>query len=96
MRKTKAVYGIFDNQDNCLYIGASSQFNGRIIAHKHAINNLEQAAKHRKSMIHLYEELSQYDSISFRLLGEFNRDELKEREAEYIAQYQPIYNIYKK
>ena len=96
VKKTKGVYGIFDNQDNCLYIGASSQFNGRIIAHKHAINNLEQAAKHRKSMLHLYEELSQYDSISFRLLGEFNRDELKEREAEYIAQYQPIYNIYKK
>lgn len=96
MRKTKAVYGIFDNQDNCLYIGASSQFNGRIIAHKHAINNLEQAAKHRKSMLPLYEELAQYDSISFRILEECYREELAIREAYYISIYNPKFNIYKK
>ena len=96
MRKTKAVYGIFDNQDNCLYVGASSQFNGRVVSHKHAMNNLEQAAKHRKSMLPLYEELSQYDYISFRILEECLREELRDREAYYISIYNPKFNIYKK
>lgn len=92
VRKTKGIYAIFDNQDNCLYIGRSSQFNGRIIAHKHAVNNLEQAAKHRKSMLHLYEELAQYDYISFRLLGEYPKEELVEQEQYYIRLYNPLYN----
>ena len=96
VRKTKGIYGIFDNQNNCLYIGASSQFNGRINSHKHAINNLEQAAKHRKSMLPLYEELAQYESISFRLLEECYREELRIREEYYIFIYNPKFNIYKK
>ena len=94
-RKLKGVYMITDGENNPLYIGASSQFNGRVIAHKHAINNLEQAAKHRKSMLHLYEELAKYDTIHFVLLGEYDRDELKQRETEFIALHKPIYNIYK-
>ena len=96
VRKTKGIYGIFDNKDNCLYIGASSQFNGRINTHKHAINNLEQAAKHRKSMLTLYEELAQYDYISFRLIEECLREDLRDRETYYISIYNPKFNINKK
>lgn len=92
IRKTKAIYGIFSDQNECLYVGASSQFNGRIIAHKHALNNLDQAAKHRKSMFHLYEALSEYKNVSFRVLEECLREELKDRETYYISIYNPIYN----
>jgi hypothetical protein len=95
-RKTKGIYGVFSDKSECLYIGASSQFNGRITAHKHAMNNLDQAKKHRKSMLHLYEELSQYENVTFRLLEECYREELKDREAYYISIYLPIYNKYKK
>jgi hypothetical protein len=90
--KTKGVYMITDNDGNCLYIGRSSQFNGRVVAHKHAVNNLEQAKKHRKSMLHLYEELAQYDTINFVLLGEYPREELKQMEQYYIQLYNPLYN----
>lgn len=96
IRKLKGIYGIFSAENECLYIGASSQFNGRIISHKHAINNLDQAAKHRKTMFHLYEELAQYENVSFRLLEECYREELKDREAYYISIYSPKFNIYKK
>ena len=95
-RKTKGIYGIFNDQDECLYIGASSQFNGRISVHKSLINNLDSAAKHHKSMFRLYEELAQYDSVSFRLLEECYREELKDRETYYISIYNPIFNIYKR
>lgn len=96
IRKTKGIYAIYSDQNEVLYIGASSQFNGRIIAHKHALNNLDQAKKHRKTMYHLYEELSQYENVSFRLLEECYREELKDREAYYISIYSPKFNIYKK
>jgi len=91
-RKTKGIYGIFDDQDNCLYIGASSQFNGRISVHKALINNLDSAAKHHKSMLHLYEELAQYNSVSFRLLEECLREDLRNRETYYISIYNPKFN----
>jgi len=96
IRKTKGIYAIYSDQNEVLYIGASSQFNGRIVAHKHALNNLDQAKKHRKSMFHLYEELAQYENVSFRLLEECYREELKDREAYYISIYSPKFNIYKK
>ena len=94
--KYKGIYGIFDINDKCLYIGASGQFNGRVVAHRHAINNLEMAEKHRKSMYPLYVELAKYETVKFKLLEECPKSELKHREEYYISQYNPIYNIYKK
>jgi len=96
VRKTKAVYGIFDSEDNCLYVGASSQFNGRVQTHKHAINNMDSAKKNHKSMLHLYEELVKYDSVSYRILEECLREDLALIEAYYISIYNPLYNINKK
>jgi hypothetical protein len=95
-RKLRGIYGIFDTQSgDCLYIGRSSQFNGRVLTHKYCINNLEQAHKHHPSMYHLYELLSHHHSVSYRLLGEFVREELNMQESEFIDNYKPIYNIYK-
>jgi hypothetical protein len=93
--KLKGVYGIFDNNNVCLYIGRSSQFNGRVMAHKHAINNLDQAAKHRSSMLFLYQELAKCKSVRFELLQECEKSELNDVESFYIDKYKPIYNIYK-
>lgn len=96
IRKTKAVYGIFDNQDNCLYVGASSQFNGRVSTHKYQINNPDSAAKNHPSMLHLYEELAKYDYVSYRVLEECLREDLRDRETYYISIYNPKFNKNKK
>ena len=96
VRKTKCIYGIFDNENNCLYVGASSQFNGRVQTHKYQINNIDSAEKNHPSMLHLYQELAQYESVSYRILEECLREDLAITESYYISIYNPKFNIYKK
>jgi hypothetical protein len=94
--KIKGVYGCFDGYTNeCLYVGGSKSINSRINNHRHAVNNLEQAAKHRSSHLALYQTLAKHNSLVWRVIEECEIPLIKTLEQQYINQLKPAYNIHK-
>lgn len=84
------VYGIFDEDGVCLYIGQSKRVRERIDKHKYCLRHPEKAIQYWPSVAHLYPLLLQHKGINFQILEDTRRHQ--EKEIDYINQYQPLYN----
>ena len=82
---SKGVYGIFSDNE-CLYIGESTQLNNRISNHKSAISNNYKVHGFEE----LYANLRKYNDLEYRILEEC--DNHKEQELHYIQKFQPVFN----
>jgi hypothetical protein len=90
---THKKQGIYEwYEDNiCLYVGQSTQLNGRVNSHKSLFKFPELSAKSRQA--YLYEALRQHQNPQIRIIEECPSEVLLEREQYYIDTKKPLYNI---
>ena len=82
------VYQILNNQDECLYVGQTVQFNGRKNLHKTFAKNPSADKQHPS----LYKNLNKEGNITIKLVEECPKEVLLEREQYWINKLKPKYN----
>ena len=85
---TSGVYQILNNQNECLYIGQTIQFNGRKNLHKTFTKNPGADKQHTS----LYKNLNKEGNITIKLVEECPKEILLEREQYWINKLKPKYN----
>ena len=85
-KKKQGVYGIFSNNE-CLYVGESSQLVKRIADHKCCINKPEISPKSEQQR---YIRIAEYNNVEIRVLEETPNH--KEREKYWIQALNPKFN----
>jgi len=82
------VYQILNNQNECLYVGQTTQFNARKNAHKTYTKNPSLDKQHTS----LYKNLNKEGNITIKLIEECPKEVLLEREKHWIKKLKPKYN----
>jgi excinuclease UvrABC nuclease subunit len=90
-QKHQGVYGVFDENGECLYVGSSAQMSGRIQGHKSKLKNPE-LRKYSHYQAELYDNITLHKNSFITVLDQCSLDVLKKLEQFYINVYNPLYN----
>lgn len=94
MNKIMCVYGVFNSENQCLYVGSTNDFATRKIHHKSFCNN----PKHHNYNMKLYQFIrcnGGFEKFHFEIIQVVdNRDELRAAERCYMKKYKPPLNTY--
>ena len=91
------VYQIRDKDENCLYVGSTINFHSRIIRHRHNADNLEVNIGSKK-IYQKIRELGGFENVCCQVIQSFsnlNKQQLLEKEKEYINLLKPSCNMRK-
>lgn len=90
MKEVCGIYCIINNVNNKKYIGQSINVEKRINRHKHDLINNTHVNRHLQRAWNRYSE----DNFSFKVLELCSKEELDEKEIEYIKKYDTFKNGY--